>query len=149
MKPIKSSKVAFRTNWAFPLKIRNIHWKTSVLQSLFNNVATQVFSLEYCKIFRNSYFVEHLWWLLKCRVMTLKQVNVASTVFLRSSFRKLFLNYWSVGTRICWYLTFVFMMYEFLETIFLLCEFPPNFSDYNNMLITMKKDATLNLSTFQ
>ena len=52
-------------------------------------------------------------------------------------------------TDFCWYLTFVFMMYEFLGRIILLCEFPPNLSDYNNMLITMKKDAALNLSTFQ
>ena len=59
-----------------------------------------MFSLEYCKIFRNSYFVQHLWRLLKCRVMTLKRVKVASAVFLRGSFRKLFLNYWSAGRRI-------------------------------------------------
>ena len=62
--------------------------------------ATHVSSSECCKIFRNSYFVEHLWWLLKCRFMTLKQIKVASTVFLRGSFRKLFLNYWSAGGRI-------------------------------------------------
>ena len=49
----------------------NTHKKTSVLGSLFNKVAglglqlfyeisTQVFPCEYCEIFNNSYFKEHL-----------------------------------------------------------------------------------------
>ena len=51
------------------LRIRNIHRKTTVLESVFNNVAglkarnfikkvtpTQVFSCEYCKIFKSGYF---------------------------------------------------------------------------------------------
>ena len=37
---------------------------------------------------------------------------------------------------------------NFVEDHFL-CKFPGNFSDYNNILITMKNDAALNLSTFQ
>ena len=36
-------------------KIRNIHWKTSVLES-----PAQVFSSEYCETFKNTYFEEHL-----------------------------------------------------------------------------------------
>ena len=49
----------------------NIHRKTSVLESL-NKVAglkasketpTQVLSREYCEIFRNTSFIEHLRWL--------------------------------------------------------------------------------------
>ena len=49
---------------------RNIHMKTTVLESLFNKVAglqacnketpTQVFSCEYCEIFKNTYFEERL-----------------------------------------------------------------------------------------
>ena len=53
--------------------MRNIHRKTPVLEPLFNKVIglkacnfieketpTQVFSCEYCKIFNNSLFIEHL-----------------------------------------------------------------------------------------
>ena len=44
----------------------------SVLEFAFNNVdskdteeaPTQVFSWEYCKLFKNTCFTEHLWWLL-------------------------------------------------------------------------------------
>ena len=47
-----------------------------MLESLFNKVAslwiqrcqkvtpTQVFSSEHCEIFKNTFFTEHLWWLL-------------------------------------------------------------------------------------
>ena len=55
------------------LKLRNNHRKISVSESLFNKVTglkacifikkdtpTQVFSYEYCKIFKNSFFMEHL-----------------------------------------------------------------------------------------
>ena len=46
-------------------KFRNIHRKTPVLESFFNKVTdlqtpTQVFSCEYCEIFKNTYFEEHL-----------------------------------------------------------------------------------------
>ena len=54
-------------------KFRNVHRKTPVLETLFIKVTgltacilikketpTQVFSCEYCKIFKNSFFVEHL-----------------------------------------------------------------------------------------
>ena len=39
-------------------KFLNTHRKTSVLESLFNNgvSSTQVFSCEYCEIFKNSFF---------------------------------------------------------------------------------------------
>ena len=37
---------------------------------------------------------------------------------------------------------------NFVEHHFL-CKFPGSFSDYNNILITMKNDAVLNLSTFK
>ena len=32
--------------------------------TLLKETPTQVFSCEYCKIFKNSFFIEHLWWLL-------------------------------------------------------------------------------------
>ena len=52
-----------------------IHSKTPVLESLFDKVAgafrkekkvtpAQVLFFEYCKIFKNDFFIEHLWWLL-------------------------------------------------------------------------------------
>ena len=44
-------------------KFRNIHWKTPVLESLFNKNA-DLFPCEYCKIFKNSFFIEHLRWLI-------------------------------------------------------------------------------------
>ena len=42
------------------LKFRSIHWKTSVLESLFNKLACletprKVFSCGYCEIFKNSF----------------------------------------------------------------------------------------------
>ena len=59
------------------LKFRNIHSEISVLESLLNKVAelqacnvikkttpTQVFSCEYCEVFKNSFFIEHLRWLV-------------------------------------------------------------------------------------
>ena len=51
--------------------------KKSALESLFDRIAdlkarkettTQVFSYEYCKIFRNTFFAKHLWWLLLNRL---------------------------------------------------------------------------------
>ena len=51
---------------------------------------------------RIAIFIEHLWWLLECRVEagTLKQVQIATTVFLRYSFTKAFLNFWNIGRRV-------------------------------------------------
>ena len=50
-----------------------IHRKTPALESLFNKVAglqlykkatpTHLFFYGYCEIFKNSFFIEHLWWL--------------------------------------------------------------------------------------
>ena len=37
--------------------------------------------------------------LFECRVINLKQVQVASSALLRCSFRKMFLNFWSNGRR--------------------------------------------------
>ena len=51
-------------------KFPKFHRKTPVLESLFNKVAslketsTQVFSCELCKISKNTFFTEHLQWLL-------------------------------------------------------------------------------------
>ena len=58
------------------------------------------FPVNIAEFLRAAMFIEHLWWLLACSVITLKQVQVASTVFLKCSFRKTFLNSWSIGRRI-------------------------------------------------
>ena len=51
---------------------------------------------------RIAIFIEHLWRLLECRVEvdTLKQVQIATTAFLRCSFTKAFPNFWSIGRRV-------------------------------------------------
>ena len=36
----------------------------------FKQTSTQVFSCEYCEIFKNSYFEDHLWWLLLSLLLT-------------------------------------------------------------------------------
>ena len=54
----------------------------------------------FAEFLRIAIFIEHLWWLLECRVITLKEVQVASAFFLRCFFRKIFLNSWSIGRRI-------------------------------------------------
>ena len=41
-------------------KLHKIHGKTPVLESLFNKTPTQVFSYEFCDIFKNTFFTEHL-----------------------------------------------------------------------------------------
>ena len=46
-------------------KFRNIYRKTPVLESFFDNfikkgTPTQIFSCEYCEIFKNTFFEEHL-----------------------------------------------------------------------------------------
>ena len=57
-----------------PQKFRKIHRKTHVSESLFliklqvetykfinQETLTQVFPCEFCKIFKNTFFTEHLW----------------------------------------------------------------------------------------
>ena len=61
------------------LKFSNIHRKTPVLESLLNKVAGLIgcsliekklelqyrcFTVEYHEMFKNSFFIEHLWWLV-------------------------------------------------------------------------------------
>ena len=58
------------------------------------------FSVNIEEFLRIAIFIEHLWWLLECRVITLKEVQVASAAFPRFFFRKIFLNSWSIGRRI-------------------------------------------------
>ena len=58
------------------------------------------FPVNIAEFLRIAIFIEHLWWLLECRVITLKQVQIATTAFLRCSFRKTFLNFWSIGRRV-------------------------------------------------
>ena len=58
------------------------------------------FPVNIAEFLRTAIFIEHLWLLLACSVITLKQVQVASAAFLKCSFRKIFLNSWSIGRRI-------------------------------------------------
>ena len=46
------------------LEIRKIHNKTPVLESLFYRDIAKVFSCEFCKKFKNTFFAEHLQGLL-------------------------------------------------------------------------------------
>ena len=41
-------------------KFHKIHRKTPVLESLFKETTTQMRHCEFCKIFKNSFFTEHL-----------------------------------------------------------------------------------------
>ena len=58
------------------------------------------FPVNIAEFLRIAIFIEHLWWLLECRVITLKQVQIATTAFLTCSFRKAILNFWSIGRRV-------------------------------------------------
>ena len=60
------------------------------------------FSVNIAEFLRIAIFIEHLWWLLECRVEagTLKQAQIATTALLRCSFTKTFLNFWSIGRRV-------------------------------------------------
>ena len=84
-----------------------------MLKSVFNKVASlqacnfiqkrlqhRGFSVNIAGFLSIVIFIEHLWWLLECRVITMKQVQVAPAAFLRRLFRKIFLNSWSIGKRI-------------------------------------------------
>ena len=62
---IKNVCRSSRSQMLFKIVLCNVHRKTLVLESLFNKVAgLQVFSCEYCKIAKSSFFIEHLRWLL-------------------------------------------------------------------------------------
>ena len=87
--------------------------KTTVMESLLNTVAGlkackfitnwlqhRCFLVNIAKILRIAIFLEHFWWLLECRIITLNKVQVASAAFLMCSLRKIFLNSWSIGRRI-------------------------------------------------
>ena len=63
------SKEAVRRCSSKQMLFSNFDRKMSVLESFFNKVAglkaaTKLFSCEYCEIFKNSFFMEHLRWLL-------------------------------------------------------------------------------------
>ena len=58
------------------------------------------FPVNIAEFLRIAVFIEHFWWLLECRAITLNQIQVASAAFLRCSFRKIFPNSWSIERRI-------------------------------------------------
>ena len=97
----------------FKICVLNYFAISSVLESFFDKVVGlqsyslikkrlqhKCFPVNIAKFLRIAIFMEDLWWLIKCRVITLKQVQVASAAFLRCSLRKIFLNSWSIGRRI-------------------------------------------------
>ena len=53
-------------DWTFYVTWINLMLKrkTPVLESLYNKVAGLQLSCEYCKIFKNSFFIKHIRWLL-------------------------------------------------------------------------------------
>ena len=66
----EAPKVLYKKSYTS--KFRNIHRRAPVLESFLNRVSwrpgtlltkppTQAFFCEYCKIFKNTYFGEHLW----------------------------------------------------------------------------------------
>ena len=68
------------------------------MQLYSKETSAQVFSVNIAEFLRIAIFIEYLWWLLECRVITLKQVQVASADFLRCFFQKnisKFLEYWT------------------------------------------------------
>ena len=76
------------------LKFCKIHRKTPVPESLFiqvaggacniikNDALAQVFSCEFCKISKNAFFTEHLWWLLFRKLGADFQSQAFTVVFL-------------------------------------------------------------------
>ena len=73
--------------------------KTPVLESL--EARTQVFSCEYCEIFKNSFFIEHLRWLLpKAWRTEIRDVfrtlsNIYERAFCENSEQLMSVNYFS------------------------------------------------------
>ena len=73
-----------------------------MLESLFSNfiqkrLQHRYFSVNIAEFLRIAIFIGHLWCLLEYRVITWKKVEVTQAAFLRCSFRKIFLNSWSIG----------------------------------------------------
>ena len=46
------------------LKFRKIHRKKPMIESLKEQTLAQVFSFEFCEIYKNIFFIENLRWLL-------------------------------------------------------------------------------------
>ena len=76
---------------------KNLCWSLFLVK--FQRLQHRCFLVNNPDFLRITIFIEHLWCLLECRAITLKQVQVASVVFLSCSFRKIFLNSWSIGRR--------------------------------------------------
>ena len=79
---------------------KHLCWSLFLLKFIQNRLQRRCFPVNFAEVLRIAIFIEHLWWLLECRVITMKQVQVASAAFLRRFFRKIFLNSWSIGRRI-------------------------------------------------
>ena len=73
---------------------KHLCWSLFLLKFIQNRLQRRCFPVNFAEVLRIAIFIEHLWWLLECRVITMKQVQVAWAAFLRCFFRKIFLNSW-------------------------------------------------------
>ena len=126
--------------------LESLFTKTAGLQIcnfIKKRIQHRCFPVNIAEFLRIAVFIEQLWWKLECRVITFKHVQVASAAFLRSSFKKIFLNNWSNGKRISTaesdlsrvapakLLLSLSVMDNFLE---ILLEFQKNSFEYNKQL---------------
>ena len=69
-------------------------WTCPECNTGVTQTSTQMFFFEYCKIFKNSFFIEHIWWLLlnalieNTNVMIFNQINKFASLFLSISQQK-------------------------------------------------------------
>ena len=126
--------------------LESLFTKTAGLQIcnfIKKRIQHRCFPVNIAEFLRIAVFIEQLWWKLECRVITFKHVQVVSAAFLRSSFKKIFLNNWSNGKRIstaesdlsrvapATLLLSLSVMDNFLE---ILLEFQKNSFEYNKQL---------------
>ena len=91
------------------LKFHKIHWKTPVLESLFNKVAGlkaynlikkrlrhRCFPVNIAKLLRTAFFIEQLWWLLLDFLQNLLKTTVKKIIFQYSFSQKFLRNYFLV-----------------------------------------------------
>ena len=81
---------------------KHLSWSLKACKYIKKRLQHRCFPVNIAEFLRIAIFIEHLWWLLECRVEagTLKQVQIATTALLRCSFTKTFLNFWSIGRRV-------------------------------------------------
>ena len=78
---------------------KHLVW-SHVLVNFIERHQHRCFPVNIAEFLRIAIFTEHLCWPLECSAITSKRGQVASGVFLRCFFRKIYLNSWSIGRRI-------------------------------------------------